>query len=161
MLICFEGYSDDIVQTTVGGAHDEHPAYDKVLAFAVGVDGGDQAVVRCLYDGCWTFAYGQADDGVALPLWPVCIVQAHEYSVRLEIEAPDDAKVEEITEHVREKCPHHAELLDRCPPGAAARLERAEGQRMIATLETLEVAEELLRAAVRDLADVLADRLGV
>lgn len=91
--IKFSGHSDDLVHVTfANGETDErgpgeHGGDSEVFAkFVV----GGRIVVTAIYCGVWSFAAGQADEGIPFPDWPLRIVPEHEHSVRLEIDVPDE-----------------------------------------------------------------------
>lgn len=88
--IKFSGHSDDIVHVTFAdGETDERYGEGDGDVFAKFVVGG-RIIVTALYSGVWAFAVGQVEDGIDFPEWPIRIVQEHTYSVRLEIDVPDE-----------------------------------------------------------------------
>lgn len=89
----FYGASDDLIEVEgIKGADEFNIVADGPWIATFGI--GGKLVVHALYDGCWSFAVGQEDESIPLPDWPIRIKQ-HEkaYSVRLEIDCPDDVKV--------------------------------------------------------------------
>lgn len=92
--IMFYGHSDDLVHVLDVRGEEEYGAItrDNELVAATFVVGGIMRV-RALYDGCWSFAVGQVGEDMVFPEWPIRFVAAHGYSVRLEIEVPDDRAI--------------------------------------------------------------------
>lgn len=89
------GASDDLIE--IGGV----PGADEFYAEGLGddlVQGsfilGGRMRIRVLYDGCWSFAISQLDEGFPIPEWPIRITN-HErgYSILLEIDVPDDVAI--------------------------------------------------------------------
>lgn len=93
MLVEFYGHSDDCIEIDVDGkSYDEISGYisnDKSIhskTLLVTTIGGSSGVkVHVLYDGTWSFAVSQLDDGRSLPEWTFTVRQEHEYSTRLSI----------------------------------------------------------------------------
>lgn len=110
MKIKFYGSSDDIVTFTVTdsvgkGKSDEWGCYQPddnadihLTARLTTIGGSKGCLVRAIYDGCWSFAVGQIEEGRTLPVWTFRFGQEHEYSVCLEIDTGD-----ELVEVVRVK----------------------------------------------------------
>lgn len=67
---------------------------DSFIMASFNVEAGTDGLrVYALYDGCWSFAIGQTDEPYPLPAWPIRITNEHDYSVRVEIDCPDYARV--------------------------------------------------------------------
>lgn len=98
MKIAFYGHSDDCIEIDINGKHrDEVGGYIKgdgnySRALEVRTIGGAQGVrVHVIYDGCWSFAVGQLEDGRSLPHgWSFAIAQEHPCSTRLTVDTGDD-----------------------------------------------------------------------
>lgn len=92
------GSSDDLIEMEgIEGADEFNPKgfrdSDDIMASFDVVSGVDGLRIYAIYDGCWSFAVGQTNDSYPLPDWPIRITNEHDYSVRLEIDCPDDARV--------------------------------------------------------------------
>lgn len=96
MKVTFSGASDDLIHVSPFDHLDEVNAIDGK------VDGdpwycdlsdpeGHEVRVTAIYDGCWSFAVGLADEDDVFPEWPIKVRQSEttSYSVELEIEVPD------------------------------------------------------------------------
>jgi hypothetical protein len=93
-IATFYGSSDDLVEVAgVSGADEFNVNSD--LTPAITFNLGGQMRVHAFYDGCWSFAVGQVDEDLPLPLWPLRIEQSPEnnYSTQLTIECPDDVQL--------------------------------------------------------------------
>lgn len=102
MLIEIYGGSDDIIgyrvdggrkaggkQGEIGGSVGGDGRYSRSLT--VTTVGGSKGVrVHAIYDGCWSFAVGQIEEGRQVPKdWTFGIDMEHEYSTRLLILADE------------------------------------------------------------------------
>ncbi len=93
----FNGSSDDIVEVHDGLESDEYNNTNirNNYAGSFQIHSKKQGTLRvhCLYDGCWAFAIGQADEDDAIPKWPSRVTQCKgvKYSSELSIDVPDDA----------------------------------------------------------------------
>lgn len=87
----FYGASDDLVEVEGVKGEDEFTAPGNgpyMGAFNL----GGKIRVHAIYDGCWSFAVGKVDEDIPLPNWPTRISETG-YTMRLEIDVPDDVKV--------------------------------------------------------------------
>ncbi len=94
MKIDFYGHSDDLIEIRIDGK-DRHEIDGYIAdssnysrALEVRTIGGALGVrVHAIYDGCWSFAVGQLEDGRSLPSgWTFALAQEHPYSTRLSID---------------------------------------------------------------------------
>lgn len=96
--LAFFGASDDLfeIEGTSGKEPDEIGVYGRPVQIEVR-GGGKGLVVVGLYctNGCWSIGIAPLDEDVPLPDWPLRWTLSG-YSTRLEIDAPDTAKVREI-----------------------------------------------------------------
>jgi hypothetical protein len=94
----FYGRSDDGINVRIDGAYkDELGAYVPMArerrryrkALEVRSIGGARGVrVHAIYDGCWSFAVGQLEDGRSIPDgWTLTVEQEHPYSTRLVVDS--------------------------------------------------------------------------
>lgn len=97
MRIEIYGASDDLIEVRVDGKNkDEFGGYIEgngrySRSLRVASIGGARAVrVHAIYDGCWSFAVGQIEDGRSLPGWSFVTEQEHAYSAKLVIVTGDD-----------------------------------------------------------------------
>ncbi|WP_039828115.1 hypothetical protein [Nocardia testacea] len=99
-----QGASDDtaIVTTSDGFSREveEYSAYDGAVFHIVSRTGG-QLRVRLDQDsdtGCWNIGIGATNEAKPVPNWPLRIEPSgDDYSPRLTIEAPADARLLEVT----------------------------------------------------------------
>lgn len=97
----FEGYSDDnFIYTVDGKGHGDYGydncAQERPIGFRVASSEGQMVVVGDYFQvplGTWSVGVAQVDEDEPIPDWPVRFVNAHGYSVGLEIVVPDDATV--------------------------------------------------------------------
>lgn len=95
MKIRISGASDDLIEIE-GDVTDEFSAYNAGEdlhhgAVRVATIGGATGVlVHLIYDGTWSCALGQLEEGRSLPAWGYTIGQQHEYSTYLEIDTGDE-----------------------------------------------------------------------
>ena len=101
----FWGASDDLVEVRVSDnprpdEPEEVGVYDTAAEFKVAApDGAGMFVcVHFLRHGCWSVGIGQLSEGEPLPDWPLEWDTYHyaghdPHTVRLKIEAPDDATI--------------------------------------------------------------------
>ena len=96
MLISFEGYSDDIVSVDADGSGDEFGAHDNPKRFYVVAPDDTSIAVTAFYngDGVWCFAPSMVGEDTPWPDWSVAVAQAHGYSMRLVVDAPEGSRVE-------------------------------------------------------------------
>lgn len=97
------GWSDDLIEVEGCEGGDEFSSYQRGPIMWRGdliAPGGREAMkIRAIFDDdgdcCWSFAIGQAIEGIACPSWPVRITQHpdSENSVLLEIDVPDGTKL--------------------------------------------------------------------
>ena len=89
----FHGGSDDLVEIEGVIGADEFNVYDTPYDSCFNL--GGRMRIRAIFDGVWSFAVGQVGEEVPLPAWPIRLVQDPDtsYSVRLEIDCPDDVAV--------------------------------------------------------------------
>ena len=105
--VAFWGASDDLVEVEgdLPGC-DEHGAYnsgdDLINAkFLITAEHG-RMHVYAIYDGQWAFAPALVDEDDMLPGWPMRLMQQKRddgrlhYSMRLEIDLPDDATIKKL-----------------------------------------------------------------
>jgi len=97
MKINISGASDDLIEVMgdapgcdehgAAGDHDRESGFQLAGVFVVG-----NVRVRCLYDGCWSFAVGPLADGVVWPKhWKITIkVAERDYSSEICIDTGDD-----------------------------------------------------------------------
>lgn len=93
--LTFYGSSDDLfeIEGTAGKEPDEIGSYDKPVQVTIRADGTGVVVTGIYCDnGCWSIGIAPIDEDVGLPDWPMRWT-ARGYSTRLEIDAPDKAKV--------------------------------------------------------------------
>lgn len=99
-MIKIYGASDDLVEVAGCEGADEFNVYGSSrLGWGADLATAAEALrVYAIYDGCWSFAIGQADESVSLPSWPVRITQHPDvrYSVLLEIDAPDGTRLTNV-----------------------------------------------------------------
>ncbi|MBV6758391.1 hypothetical protein [Rhodococcus opacus] len=100
MTITFEGASDDVVIVDRGaGDVEEYDAYNGAT-FQLRTDRERMQIGLTLetLSGCWHPSVGQVDETAPLPAWPVRFEQStdRDYSVRLVVDAPNDAELVEI-----------------------------------------------------------------
>lgn len=91
--IAFSGNSDDLVHVEGGPKkYDEVNSSDQVV-FVVG--GKVRVVVYYGDNGTWGVGLSQWDEDIEFPDWPTRFVQQSDtpYSVRLELDVPDDVSV--------------------------------------------------------------------
>lgn len=67
--------------------------YGKELVVTTFVVGGRMRVRAIHADGCWSFVFGQVDEDIAIPEWPIRVAAGHGYSARLEIDVPGDMAI--------------------------------------------------------------------
>lgn len=103
MKIEIYGSSDDNICLRVDGKNkDEFGGYISgegrySRALLVSSIGGAHAVrVHAIYDGCWSFAVGQVEDGRSLPRWTFGVGQEHTYSAKLTIDTGDEPATVEV-----------------------------------------------------------------
>lgn len=101
MSITFYGASDDLVEVEGCPGADEFNVYGPAIMCWRGdlvAPDGSTMRISALYESCWSFAVGQADEDHPLPEWPVRIAQSPEvrYSVLLEVDAPDGTTLTNI-----------------------------------------------------------------
>lgn len=94
----FYGASDDLIEIDGVKGGDEFGANDLAEGRGVSILGkfilGGKMMIYAIYDGCWHFSIGPADEDVPLPNWPIRYsLEESGYSVRLEIDVPDDVIV--------------------------------------------------------------------
>jgi len=96
--LAFYGASDDLfeIEGTSKGEPDEVGCFmEKAIAQIITPDGEGLHVVAQYAPGdvaCWSIGLMQLDEDKPIPDWPMRW-KAQGYSVRLEIDAPDDARV--------------------------------------------------------------------
>ena len=101
MKIRIYGAGDDLIEVEGCEGADEFNSYERGPVMWSGVlcaPSGERMGVRALYDGCWSVAVGQVDDGAAFPAWPLTIAQHRSlpYSTMAEIDAPDGTVLENV-----------------------------------------------------------------
>jgi hypothetical protein len=115
MSITIYGASDDLVEVdgAVGASPEEYNVYGNGKsslmwhADFIAPDPADESPagrirVHAIYDGCWHFSVGQADEVYQLPAWPVTITQAPAigggpgYSALLTIDAPEGTRIANV-----------------------------------------------------------------
>jgi hypothetical protein len=104
--IVIEGYGDDTVKIENGicrniGIRSANNA-DGVISLVIRDKSGLKVVaVTCSYlpSGTWTFTPQQISDSYPIPRWPIRIMQSQTttYSLRIEIDVPDDVFVKKIS----------------------------------------------------------------
>lgn len=100
--VTFYGASGDLVEVDGVEGADEFGAYSsdplRWHGDLIAPGGTDAMRVYAIYDGCWHFSVGQADEIAPFPEWPVRIRQhTHkDHSVRLEIDVPDGTRLTNI-----------------------------------------------------------------
>jgi len=93
----FTGHSDDIVLVVGIPGGDEFDCCasykgDTAFRFSIG-----PVQVLALYTGVWSFAVGLVEEGDdTWPGWAVRVSQDHGYSMRLEIDCPDDVELKRL-----------------------------------------------------------------
>ena len=89
--VVFRGGSDDIIDVTGCHGADEFYSSDADGPVRAKFNLGGQVRIYALYDGCWSFAVGQVDEGTPLPEWPVTVRQSTTtaYSTEMTIEVAD------------------------------------------------------------------------
>jgi hypothetical protein len=101
----FQGANDDLVYVDGCEGADEFGVYfggkykwrGDLIA-----PGGAAMRIHAIYDGCWAFAVGQAEESIPLPPWPIRIEQLYRndtepgYSVELEIDAPGGTRLDNV-----------------------------------------------------------------
>lgn len=97
----FYGASDDCVEVEGCEGADEFAAFYGPGKLMWGGDlvTADAALrVYAVFDGCWHFSVGQADEAFPLPSWPVRFEQHRSlpYSVLLTVEAPDGVRLANV-----------------------------------------------------------------
>ena len=93
----FFGHSDDTFGEYAVTRDDyDNCANEEPIRFLVEA-GEDWLVVRGTYDrhgeGTWPIGVELAEEGAALPAWPIRLAREHSYSHALEIDVPDDVRV--------------------------------------------------------------------
>ena len=100
--IGFYGSSDDLaeIEGYRPGEPDEVCNTEGHFAFEVVTPAGEglQVFVDCRINGCWSVGVGQLEEGIPLPTWPMHMRAYHyadrdPYSVRLDMDVPDDAVI--------------------------------------------------------------------
>jgi hypothetical protein len=101
--LAFYGASDDLfeIEGSGKGEPDEVGCFNSTATAQILTLDGDGLHVVAKYApsevACWMIGLMQLDEGKPLPDWPMRW-KAEGYSVRLEIDAPDDAKITMIEE---------------------------------------------------------------
>lgn len=102
MKLEFYGASDDLIEIRIDGKdYEEIGGYisnDKSIhskTLHVTTIGGSEGVkVHMLYDGCWTGAVGQLEEGRSLPRgWKITTEQEHAYSSKVCIDTGSEVAV--------------------------------------------------------------------
>ncbi len=91
----FWGASDDLAYWSDGKNDDEIGAFEKGTNFLLKSAVAEQRLrVTVLYapgdGGTWMVGVSQVDEDDAVPPWPLRMAREHDYSLRLEIDCPDD-----------------------------------------------------------------------
>lgn len=97
MRLKFYGHSDDCFEFEIDGKADEWGCYqskdDQVVhltARVATIGGARGVIIYALYDGTWSFAVAQRDEGLRLPEWSYSVVREHVYSTALLIDTGGD-----------------------------------------------------------------------
>ncbi len=100
MQVEIYGGSDDLIEVRVNGKDFEEFNANTGGSLYMGTVlvtslGGAYGVkVHAIYDGCWSFAIGQLDEGRTQPRkWQYLLDQEHEYSTRVIIMTDEDVVV--------------------------------------------------------------------
>lgn len=101
MKIRIYGASDDLIEVEGCEGADEFNSYQQGLVMWHGelrAPNGEVIKAFALYDGCWSIALGQAAEDQPFPEWPVKVRQhtSLDYSVMVEIDAPDGTALENV-----------------------------------------------------------------
>jgi hypothetical protein len=113
MMITIYGASDDLVEVEGCIGADKFGVYgDGKLLWRGDLVSPDEGKLRvhAIYDGCWHFAVGQADEDIPIPPWPVSFTQGGlapaapgdeadpypRYSVVLRIDAPEGTQLRNL-----------------------------------------------------------------
>lgn len=94
-LITIYGASDDLVEIEgdIPGA-DEYGCYKSSGLIHGRIELESKSFmariwIYCIYDGCWHFSFGMAEEGDAYPQWPIK-TEWDGYTAKHTIEVPDD-----------------------------------------------------------------------
>lgn len=90
----FYGASDDLFECE-GDIREEIGCFDSVGKYHLKSTEGEVLVIgQYLDSGLWSVGIAPADEGVAIPDWPVSYsIYEHGYSTLLTIQAPDDIEI--------------------------------------------------------------------
>ncbi|WP_280246422.1 MULTISPECIES: hypothetical protein [Nocardia] len=98
------GASDDLaIVETADGFSREVEEYDAYHGAAFHIVSRTSGQLRVCLDqdaetGCWTVALGPVDETKPVPAWPIRLEPSpRDYSPRLVVDAPDDARLHEVT----------------------------------------------------------------
>lgn len=99
MKIRIYGASDDLIEVEGCEGADEFNSYERGPVMWRGdlhAPDGDAMRAYALYDGCWSIALGQVDEGKPLPDWDIEILQIGRYSSMAQIDAPEGTKLVDV-----------------------------------------------------------------
>ena len=95
--VTFYGSSNDLVEISGIEGADEFGNYTDstlVASFVITIpDETERLRVYAIYDGTWSFAPAMIDEDDDWPNWDIRVSPAHNYSTKLEIDVPDNAKL--------------------------------------------------------------------
>lgn len=99
-VITFSGANDDLVEVE-GGVEEEFSINDirsdvGHTRFLVESPAG-RVIVHAIYDGCWSFAYGMAEEADEIPDWGFSYVEFTSYSMGLTFAPGVGATLKQLT----------------------------------------------------------------